>query len=110
MIKYVSLPNKRTTIAILEDCEFDAANKIDKMCDNSFGNGVYAGIEISKYIMPNRFKVSVVCSDEDVWDEEEGKRIAKAKLLRNYYASLDKRINRFKREFEKCSQELLAKF
>lgn len=110
MIKYVSLPDKRTTIAILEDCAFDAINKINKMCDSAFGNDVYAGIVIRKYVMPNRFKVSVVCSDEDVWDEEEGKRIAKAKLLRNYYASLDKRINRFKREFEKCSQELLAKF
>ena len=91
-IKYVVIPEKRKTIAILEGCKWDAVNRIRKM------TGDYINCYNPKYLMPNRFKVSTVCDPRDNYDVEEGKRIAKDKLMRNYYKSMDKKIEVFRND------------
>ena len=90
-IKYVVIPERKKTIAILEGTEWDALNRIEKMTgDSSFYS--------HKYLMPNRFKASTICDDRDNYDIEEGKRIAKEKLMKNYYKSMDKKIEMFRND------------
>ena len=92
-IKYVVIPETKTTIGILRNTEFDAINRIEKM----MGDTLYIH-DMRKYLMPNTFKATVACHDGDEYDVEEGKRQAKKKLLANYYRSIDKRIDKFREE------------
>ena len=79
--------------AILENCEFDACNKIDKMLrDTPFC--VYS----EKYLMPNRFVAVVPCDERDEFNVEFGKKRAKKIVLDNYYKSLDKRVAKFRED------------
>lgn len=99
-IRYVVNKEKRTCVALLENIEFDAINKINKMClkDARFTDcaNMYAYVcRDSKYVMPNKFVGVAKCSSEDNWDEEVGKRVAREKLLDKYHNELDKQLLRF---------------
>lgn len=91
MIKYFVNEDKRQVIAVLENTKWDACNKIEKMiADTEFCLAIG-----HKYLMPSQFKVTVTCDPRDEFDVEVGKKIAKKRLLKNYYASLDKRVAKF---------------
>lgn len=92
-IKYVVIHEKKQTIGILRNCEFDAVNRIEKLMGDSFHL-----CDIRKYMMPHTFKATVTCYPGDEYDEEEGKRRVKQKLMTNYYKSVDKRIDKFREE------------
>lgn len=90
-IKYVVIPKKNTVKAILENTEYDAYNKINKMMrDTGFC------VCSDKYRMPNRFVANVVCDPRDKFDVEVGKRIAKKRILDRYYKSLDRKVDAFR--------------
>lgn len=91
-IKYYSIPEKRQVIGVLSGCKWDCVNKIDKMMKNS---EFMLAVVNDKYIMPDTFKVVVTCDPRDEYNVEEGKRIAKKKVLRNYHKSMDKRMAKF---------------
>lgn len=94
-IKYYTNPEKRQTIAVLSGTKWDAINRIDKLMDDT---GLFVmGSTLSKYCMPDTFKVVVTCDERDEFDVEVGKQVAKRKLMRNYYKSLDKRLAKFKK-------------
>ena len=101
MIKYIVIPEKRTVVGILENTDIDAYHKINKMLD---GTNIF--VDIGKYLIPNRFKVSVVCDKMDEFDEEIGKNIAQERLMRKYYKSLDSRLLKFKNEIEKIHKKI----
>ena len=90
-IKYFVNEEKRQVIGVLENTRYDAMRKIDKMLDDTdfccYGE---------KYMMPSEFRTVVTCDHRDEFDVEIGKKIAKERLLKNYYASMDKRINKFR--------------
>lgn len=90
-IKYYSIPSKGQTVAILRDTEMDAINKINK-CMNGFDWCFCT----KKYLMPKQFRVVVKVHGDDVFSEEEGKKIAKQKLLRKYYKAFDARMDMFR--------------
>ena len=96
-IKYIVIPDKRMVTAILSNTRFDAYNKAIKMCrllkSDQTSIGIYP--EPEQFIMPNEFKVTVKCDENDVFDENIGKEKARERLLRNYYKSFDKKINKF---------------
>lgn len=92
-IKYVIIPEKKQTIGILSNTEFDAVNRIEKL----MGDSVHL-YDLRKYMMPHTFKAIVTCHPGDEYNEEEGKRRAKKKLMANYYKSVDKRIDKFREE------------
>jgi hypothetical protein len=94
MIKYVVIPESKKTMAILENTKYDAQYRINKMLKDTG----FCFIPSAKYLMPNKFVATTVCNDVDVYDVEEGKRIAKQKLLNHYHASIDKRVKMFKDE------------
>lgn len=93
MIKYVVLPEKNTVYGIMSNTRYDAMHKINKMLNS---NVTGFGVCDDKYLMPNMFKARVVCHPNDQFDEEKGRELAKQKVLRNYYHSLDKRMDAFK--------------
>ena len=90
-IKYFVNKDKRQVIAILENTKWDAFNKINKMVVDT----EFCVVPNNKYLMPNQFKVTVTCDPRDEFDVETGKKIAKKRVLKNYYASLDKRVSKF---------------
>ena len=93
-VKYVVIPEKKMTIGILSDTEFDAINRIEKL----MGNNSLFLCNDQKYMMPHTFKATVVCHDGDEYSAAEGKRRAKQKVRKNYYRSLDKRLDKFREE------------
>ena len=98
-IKYYPVPEKRQVIAVLNNCKFDAYNKIDKILSET--NLVLVEPDSTKrdrYLMPDTFKVIVTCDPRDTYDIEEGKKIAKKRLMKNYYKSLDKKLYAFQKE------------
>ena len=59
--------------------------------------------------MPNRFKVFVVCDESDEFNEEVGKNMAKERLMRKYYKSLDSRLLKFKNEIKTINEKIFTK-
>lgn len=92
-VKYVVVPEKKMVKAMIENCEYDAYNKINKILR---GTNFCACSE--KYLMPNRFVVKVICDDRDEFNAEFGKARAKKIVLDNYYKSLDKKIAKFRED------------
>jgi hypothetical protein len=107
MIHYIEVPEKKMIIAELRDTGWDALNKISKMFDNS---KISIGPEsFADYLMPTKFTTSVTLQDGDEYNIEVGKTEAKNKLMNHYYASLDKRVDRFKAEFLKFAKDFCEK-
>ena len=91
-IKYFVNEKNRQVIGVLSDCRWDAYNKISKMIrDTDF---CVAACE--KYMMPSEFKAVVQCDPTDEFSVEEGKRIAKKRILDRYYPALHKRVAKFR--------------
>lgn len=103
MIKYVVLPESKKTVGFLEGTQFDAYRKIEKMLT---GTG-FCFVGSDKYLMPNKFTATTTCNDEDVYSEEEGKRIVKRKLLSHYHKSLNKRMGMFANDLSKLNSNAL---
>ena len=91
MIQYTVLPEQRTIVATIKGTEFDAMKKIDKIVAGTPFEDVYH----DKYLMPYKFSVRLICDPSDEFDEKEGKKLARKKLMKNYYRSLDKRMAAF---------------
>lgn len=92
-IKYISIPDKKKVVAILEGTRWDALNKIAKLCGNSS-----VVVLNKKYEMPDKLRAVACCAQGDEWNEEVGKNIAKEKLMRKYYYLFDNRIDQFRKE------------
>ena len=101
-IKYTIIPEQKKVIATLDNTQYDAFNKVSKicrkLCEGQTLTHIYPNLD--QLIMPNKFKAVVICKDGDEFNEEEGKRIAKSICLEKYYKSFDKKVNRFKRSLE----------
>ena len=103
MVKYIVVPERRMVKAIIENTEYDAYNKINKMLrDTPF----CACSE--KYLMPNRFVATVYCDERDEFNEKFGKDRAKKIVLDNYYKSLDKKIAKFKEDVLVMNEKVFA--
>lgn len=105
-IKYVCLPEKKQTIAYFEkDTTYDAVDKIEKVLSDT--NVVV--FPQKKYLMPRSFRAIVTCVAPDVYNEEEGKKQAREKLLRNYRRSVHKRMAWFVEDLEKALKKFKEK-
>lgn len=92
-IKYYCMPDKKKIVGVLSNCENDVINKIDKFCTDT-GFDFWAD---DRFVMPHSFKAEAVARDGDEYDEAIGKEIVRAKIMKRYYASHDKRLNLFKK-------------
>ena len=92
MIKYFINEEKRQVVGLLENTQWDAYNKISKVIRDTD----FCVVPKEKYMMPSQFKAIVQCDPTDEFSVEEGKRIAKKRILDRYYAALDKRVEKFR--------------
>lgn len=80
-VKYYVNEDKRTVVAVIDGCNWDAYNEVEKIVENY-------GVHVSDYnkvvYMPRTFKGIAKCHPEDKWDEEVGKKVARHKLLVAY--------------------------
>ena len=102
-IKYYTVPEKKMTVAVLTNCQFDAANKIAKLTDN-FGSDFF--MYDDKYMMPDTFRVETRCHGDDVFDEETGKKIAKVKLMKKYYKCFDAKMALFRKTLDLLNERV----
>lgn len=105
MISYVVDPKRKVVHGILKNTEMDALKKIWDMLGNC---GDHLFVDTDEYMMPKSYKVTVVCDPLDEFDEEIGKRIAKERIMKRYYNSLDKRILRFKKNVAALYDQTLS--
>ena len=89
-IKYYSIPEHNKTVAILNNCEYDVINKIHKMTNDALCICNY-----QKYMLPHQIRETCKVFDDDVFDVEEGKTIAKKKLMDKYYRMHDTKLLEF---------------
>ena len=92
-IKYYCMPEKKKIIGVLDNCQDDVINKIDKLC-------VDTGFDFwpdERFVMPRSFKAEAIARDGDEFNEEVGKQIVREKIMKRYYASHDKRMRLFAR-------------
>ena len=101
-IQYVCMPEKKKTVAILQDTRFDAINKIAKVtrAHNIFFNNY------EKYLLNNSYRGVVVCCEEDTYSQETGKKQAKKKCLDRYNAALDAKIAEFRNDVTKMENDI----
>ena len=92
MIKYFVNEEKRQVIGLLDNTLWDAYNKINKMMRDTD----FCVAPSEKYMMPSEFRVVVQCDPSDEFSVEEGKKIAKKRILDRYYPSLHKRVDKFR--------------
>ena len=100
-IKYYCMPDKGKIVGVLDGTERDVINKIDKICADT-GFIVYPE---DKFLMPRSFKAEATVKFPDVYDEAVGKEIVRAKIMKRYYKSHDKRINTFKKMLSDLSKK-----
>jgi hypothetical protein len=91
MIKYFINEEKRQVIGVLENCEWDAVRKINKMIRDTD----FCFCPSEKYMMPSEFRAVVQCDDRDEFVPKIGMEKAKKRILDRYYPALDKRVNKF---------------
>ena len=91
-IKYYCMPEQKKIIGVLNDCQYDVINKIDKICMDT-GFDFWAD---ERFIMPRTFKAEAVARDGDEFNEEIGKEIVRKKIMKRYRASYNKRVDLFK--------------
>ena len=89
-MNYYVIPEQGKVIGVLNGCAWDAVRKIERIT-----NGTCFCAFDKKYLMPNTFRAVAKCSEDDVFDEETGKEIAKQKVMVKYYDSLDRRMSAF---------------
>lgn len=82
MIKYIVNKEKGVVVAYMEGCMDDA--RVEAM--KRFGIDVTNSHTFGDFLdMPNTFKGVARLKNSDVFDENIGKNVAKAKLLRTYF-------------------------
>ena len=91
-IKYFVNEEKRQVIGLLEDTRWDAYIKMCKMIRDTD----FCLTACKEYEMPNEFRAVVQCDPADEFSVEEGKNIAKQRIMDRYYHSLDKRVDKFR--------------
>ena len=91
-IKYFVNEEKRQVIGLLENTRWDAYNKICKILRDTD----FCFVPNEKYMMPAEYRVVVQCDPSDEFSVDEGKKIAKKRILDRYYPALYKRVDKFR--------------
>ena len=92
MVRYFVNEEERKVVAVLENTRWDAYNKICKMVRDTD----FCIVPKQKYMMHNTYRAVVTCNEQDEFDVEIGKNMAKARVLEHYYTALDKRLDEFR--------------
>lgn len=94
-MKFFVNEEKRTVVAIVDNCLSDFRNRISK---NPFSEIFYVANDYKGgewTFMNESYKGIAKCHPNDVFDVEIGKEIAKNRALRKYYSDLRLKYSRF---------------
>lgn len=102
-IEYYIDEEKGTIVAVMKDCEYDAIKILDKM---GISDIRYDGYNMDKFMINTTYRGKAKCSPDDEWDEEEGMRIARNRMLENYYRARTLALMRAESILQKMLDEL----
>lgn len=109
-IHYIVNEKERMVIALLKNTKRDAisAANVWTGADNweSKNRIDFVVHADKKYLMPDKFTGIARCDDEDEWNEEIGKQIARNRVLDKYHRSLNKVVRKINNDI----QEEAARF
>ena len=81
-IRYYIDEEKRTVVAVMDDCEYDAIDVLQKMGIRKI---THDGYNMDKFMMNTSYRGKAKCSPDDEWDEKYGMALARNRMLENYY-------------------------
>lgn len=81
-IRYYIDEEKRTVVAVMDDCEYDAIDVLQKMGIRKI---THDGYNMDKFMMNTSYRGKAKCSPDDEWNEEYGMALARNRMLENYY-------------------------
>ena len=93
-IKYAVNEDAKQVIAYTKGTAYDAIRYVER----KLPMGVEFYGMFMKGLMPDEFRNVVTCQPDDVFDVEEGKKIARKRLLDKYWRSRHKAVTRIKNE------------
>lgn len=102
-IRYYIDEEDGVIVAVMEDCEYDAIDILTKMGITGL---LYRDFNLDKFMMNTTYRGKAICSPEDIWDEEEGMRIARNRMLENYYRARTLALMRAENVLTKMMDEL----
>lgn len=102
-IRYYFDKEQGITVAVMEDCEYDAIDILNKMGIDEI---TYQGFNLDNFMMNTTYRGKAICSSEDIWDEEEGMRVARNRMLENYYRARTLALMRAETALTKMMEEL----
>lgn len=102
-IKYYIDEYERTIVAVMEDCEYDAIKILNKM---GIMNIDYKGYNLDKFMINSTYRGKAKCSPDDEWNEGEGIRIARNRMLENYYRARSLALMRAERILQAMMDDL----
>ena len=102
MIKYFVNEKKRSVIGVLENTSHDCINYV---CKNAGVDCIPACL-LTPGLMPDSFRTEVKCHPDDEFDVEVGKKIAKERILENYWRSRRKAMIRLAKKLEDYADTL----
>lgn len=105
-IKYIHIPEEKKTIAVIHNTKYAAIDRIN----NVLGGTKSLFFDWDQYLMNNSYKATVICRDGDEYSEERGEEEAKKKVLKNYYAAIDHRLDAFIEDLNKAMFRSVCKF
>lgn len=93
-MKYYINKEKRTVVCVGDNCENDALTTVTKR-DGILAISVRYLMDRrgKKVWMKNRFVGKAYCAEDDEWDEEIGKSLAKERMLNAYVLAKVKKMN-----------------
>lgn len=80
-IRYYINEEKRTVVAVLDNVETEVIEEV-----KPFFPMTISWSEMSKFALKPIYRGKAVCHEDDEWDVEVGKRIARNRMLTNFYA------------------------
>lgn len=89
----VDTENQKVTAKFLFT-KYDAIDKIRKISNRTPVLFRY-DFERERYMMADTYSATVTCHAPDVFNVEEGKRLAKEKLKKHYMAAMNRRLHKF---------------
>ena len=95
-IKYVIDEEKRTVVCYMTNCRYDALDALRQsgaLCMIAVPTmGCKPYLKPSKLLINDIYRGKAKCHPDDIWNVEEGKRIARNRMLATYYMGRFRRL------------------
>lgn len=105
--KFYVNEDERVVVCVIQNTEFMFA---DYICNHFDWRDFYLSHIADDYMMPNSFMGKAVCSENDEWNEELGRKIAFSRAKDKCYRSFFKRANSLVNNIDRRLGEMVDSF